>query len=291
MISNKEKNNTVLLDSLMKYILPFFNKNIIKKKKQSKLEALVKEEKTKLKPLELIFLEDLINPFPKDKDIKIINKTKKQDTSQFIEIEKNNENNNDINEIINECSIMAERKKGSRDNFAYSVSIKYEENENEEKLNVKVRFDNYSKNEISKQINKLKDDKKEYSFTITKDKENKTKDNYSVNLVYENNYEKERLSITYKSIIGTYLYKRLESLQDFSDRVPGKHMNILPESVMGSILGFTYLGENFMARRADLTGNIAKMVDVHESIHTPNEYETRLLTSWIMTKEMPKYIK
>ena len=185
--------------------------------------------------------------------------------------------------------------------LSYSVSIKYEENETEEKLSVKVKFDNYSINNINNKPlnktllnnNKSKNDKKEYSFVITKekDKENKTKNTYSVDLVYENNYEEERLSINYKSTIGTYLNRRQEALQDFIDRVPGKHLNILPESLMGGILGFTYLGENFMARRADLTGNTAKMVDIHECIHTPDEYETRILTSWIMTKEMPKYIK
>jgi len=33
------------------------------------------------------------------------------------------------------------------------------------------------------------------------------------------------------------------------------------------------------------------MVDIHESIHTPDEYETRILTDWIMMKQRPKYIK
>ena len=76
-----------------------------------------------------------------------------------------------------------------------------------------------------------------------------------------------------------------------TNRVPLKWLNILPESQMGGILGFTYLGENFMGRRADLTGKTARMVDIHESIHTPDEYETRILTSWIMKKLKPKYIK
>jgi len=46
-----------------------------------------------------------------------------------------------------------------------------------------------------------------------------------------------------------------------------------------------------MGRRADLTGQTARMVDIHESIHTPDEYETRVLTSWIMEKVRGKYIK
>ena len=319
MISNREK-DSLLLNTLVKYILPIFNtlknskgifgaqkisskfsreNNTKNKKKGSKLEELVKNEKTKLKPLALIFLEDLIDSLLKtNKEIKIIKKTEIQD---FFEIEKNDNTNKD-NELEIKYSIALERKKENRDNFAYSVSIKYEENENEEKLDVKVKLDNkvtldnYSLNNktlIKNNKNEFIGDKKEYSFVITKekDKENKAKDNYSISLVYENNYEKERLNINYKYTIGTYLNKRQEALQDFTDRVPGKHMHILPESLMGGVLGFTYLGENFMARRADLAGEIAKMVDIHESIHTPNEYETRILTSWIMSKEMPKYIK
>ena len=67
-----------LLDSLLKYIFPVFNKKDTKnKKKQGKLEELVKEDKTKLKPLELIFLEDMIKSFLKNNDdIKIIKKEK-----------------------------------------------------------------------------------------------------------------------------------------------------------------------------------------------------------------------
>ena len=80
-------------------------------------------------------------------------------------------------------------------------------------------------------------------------------------------------------------------MHDFSDRVPGKFVNVFPESVMGGVLGFTYLGENFMGLRADLAGKMKKMVDIHESIHTPDEYETRILTDWIMMKQRPKYIK
>ena len=40
-----------------------------------------------------------------------------------------------------------------------------------------------------------------------------------------------------------------------------------------------------------LAGKTARMVDIHESIHTSDEYETRVLTSWIMEKGRGKYIK
>ena len=80
-------------------------------------------------------------------------------------------------------------------------------------------------------------------------------------------------------------------MHNFEDRVPGKHVNVFPESIMGGVLGFTYLGENFMGLRADLTGRLKNMVDIHESIHTPDEYETRILTDWIMSKPKGKYVK
>jgi len=110
------------------------------------------------------------------------------------------------------------------------------------------------------------------------------------NVVYLEDYEKERQSAVYDSTISAYLNRRQDALQDFTDRVPGKHVDILPPSVMGGILGFTYLGQDRMALRDDLIG-LKKMVDIHESIHTPDEYETRVLTDWIMSKEKVRYIK
>ena len=80
-------------------------------------------------------------------------------------------------------------------------------------------------------------------------------------------------------------------MHDFSDRVPGKHVDTLPGNLMGNVLGFTYLGQDRMTLRDDLVGKTKKMVDIHESIHTPDEYETRRLTDWIMSKANSKYIK
>ncbi|MBW2975945.1 hypothetical protein KY347_00705 [Candidatus Woesearchaeota archaeon] len=273
-------NSRLLRDSLVRYVFPFLNKNNAKKRKQSRLEETVNREKAKLKPLELVFLEDLVNSFLADKKTGMSDKIKTQNISLLGD-------SGDGKDLL--MQFAAERKKEDKGKLPYSVSIKYEQNEGKEELSIKIKLGSSSKNEKSEKVNGLEEDKKEYSFVIAK--ENKAKDSYSLSLVYENNYEQERLSVTYKSTIGTYLNRRQEAINDFTDRVPGKHMHILPESLMGGILGFTYLGENFMARRADLTGETAKMVDIHESIHTPNEYETRVLTSWIMAKERLKYIK
>ena len=61
--------------------------------------------------------------------------------------------------------------------------------------------------------------------------------------------------------------------------------------MMGSVLGFTYLGQGYMALRDDLAGKTKRMVDIHESIHTPDEYETRILTDWIMSRPRNKYVR
>lgn len=86
-----------------------------------------------------------------------------------------------------------------------------------------------------------------------------------------------------------YLHQREEMLTDWSLRVPGKHVSRLPVTMMGGILGFTYLGAGQMTLRDDLVGERSREVDVHESIHTPDEYETRVLTRWILTKESNTY--
>lgn len=86
-----------------------------------------------------------------------------------------------------------------------------------------------------------------------------------------------------------YLQQREEMLADWSLRVPGKHVSRLPVTMMGGILGFTYLGAGQMTLRDDLVGERSREVDVHESIHTPDEYETRVLTRWILTKEPNTY--
>lgn len=113
----------------------------------------------------------------------------------------------------------------------------------------------------------------------------------SSNVVYLDDYRQKRQNADYESTTGTYLNRRQQALNDFSDRVPGKWVDVFPANMMGSVLGFTYLGQGYMALRDDLTGKTKKMVDIHESIHTPDEYETRILTEWIMSRLRIKYIK
>src|SRR3989338_11472290 len=168
------------------------------------------------------------------------------------------------------------QKNDNNKNNNYSILIEYKENESNEKLKILIE----------------KDDKEVYSAEILNKKE--LKDGvvpYAISISYKNDYSEERLSITYKQQIKNYLKQHIESKEDTSSMVSLKWLNILPETLMGGVLGFTYIGDPSMGRRADLTGKTARMVDIHESIHTPDEYETRILTSWIMEKVKGKYVK
>lgn len=133
-------------------------------------------------------------------------------------------------------------------------------------------------------------DEEEQELSDLVDK-NKINGNNHENLAYVDNYQQEREGIIYSSVIGAYLDRRLESMHDFTDRVPGKNLETFPVSGNEGLYGYTFLGDIKAWRRDDLSGNFAKMVDIHESIHTPDEYETRILTDWIMTMPLIKYKK
>ncbi|MBI2541228.1 hypothetical protein HYV80_00770 [Candidatus Woesearchaeota archaeon] len=171
---------------------------------------------------------------------------------------------------------LSRKKISGKKSGGYLISIQYGESQTGGRLSVSV-----------------KENGKEKYFsesTIQKDEKGKIAP-YSFKVTYEDRYGEERLTITYRQQLKSYMKQHIESKEDMTNMVPLKWLNILPESTMGGVLGFTYLGENFMGRRADLTGKTARMVDIHESIHTPDEYETRILTSWIMEKARSKYVK
>lgn len=172
----------------------------------------------------------------------------------------------------------------------YSISISYENNGWEEKLDIEIRNNKNNNYKISiiKQKN-LPDMQVSLSHSLT-NRANFFENNYSIKINYEYRNNEEKLNVSYGYNIG-YLQKHIEGKNDFTERVPLKWLNILPETMMGGVLGFTYIGDPSMGRRADLTGQTARMVDIHESIHTPDEYETVCLTRWIMSKEKSRYIK
>ena len=53
------------------------------------------------------------------------------------------------------------------------------------------------------------------------------------------------------------------------------------------LYGFTYLGTNYMAinRNLDYAPEIKRETELHEAIHTNDEYETRVLTWWMLSKD------
>ena len=251
-----ERIESELLPTLLNYVVPFVEKKIKSKyKKPNNLENIVNEPKFEVN------------------DIRELESLLAQNLSKNIRLNKKTEVIS--NSLIYSLS-LTKRKNNSEKNNKYSVSIKYEENGTGERLKISIK----------------KDDKEAYSTELT-DKKG-TRDRvapYSIVILYEDRYGEERLSITYRQQLKNYMQQHANSKEDMSNMVPLKWLNILPETMMGGILGFTYLGDNSMGRRADLTGKTARMVDIHESIHTPDEYETRVLTSWIMEKARGKYIK
>ena len=259
-----EKIESELLLTLFDYIIPLLNKKIItktiqeKEQKSGNLENIVNNQQPKINFKDLRELESLL-----------IN-----NLGQNIKFNKNVGVNS--NNIFYSLNLKRQKNNNEKKSNNYSISIKYEENQEEDKLKISV-------NRAEKEV---------YSAEIIDKKDLKDKvAHYSVKITYEDNYNEERLSINYKQQLKNYRQQHIESKEDMTNRVPLKWLNILPETMMGGVLGFTYLGENFMGRRADLTGSTARMVDIHESIHTPDEYETRILTSWIMEKVKSRYVK
>lgn len=301
-MKNEKTKNPLMKDSLLNYILPFIKLSYSDKDKSNTTDKNIKknlEEKLKAKeakeyPEELFFL----NKFFSDNVSKIKQKEKnlrkKPDKNlEFIFWEEHEKTQN-INANSFNYEIISGKKSGNQD---YKISITYTSDFSEENLNILISLDNYhltnpaqNKNNLNTQ-NNYKSDINTYAFSITRKKDNLSEKGYEVKISYEKNYEEERLSISYKLFLKDYLKKRENAMQDFSDRVPGKFVNVFPESLMGGILGFTYLGDHSIGLRADLTGEKKRMVDIHESIHTPDEYETRVLTDWIMKKEKVKYFR
>tara|TARA_Y100000310_G_C20570602_1_gene757803 strand:- start:292 stop:1041 length:750 start_codon:yes stop_codon:yes gene_type:complete len=156
----------------------------------------------------------------------------------------------------------------------YSVDVSYVDDGLTEETEIKVSVRDEVEEEISK-----------YSVKVSKGLSEEEK-GYSIFIKYEG--KGKSVGVEYSIPISLYLELREEALQDFTNAVD-KSLEILPPSIMGGVLGFTYLGENYMARRSDLTGGKAYMVDVHEAIHTPDEYETRVLVSWMLSRTVSVY--
>ncbi|RMF06335.1 hypothetical protein D6764_02445 [Candidatus Woesearchaeota archaeon] len=88
-------------------------------------------------------------------------------------------------------------------------------------------------------------------------------------------------------VLSSYLEQWESERNDFTRRVPFKIVRKQPKNIMGGVLGYTILNEGWIVLRDDLEGDLKHLVDVHESIHTPDEYETRVITSWMLSDEKP----
>lgn len=261
---------TLLKDILKYVILPVQSKG--KKTKSSAkefdeisfLEALVKklrkagkgrkEVRNKKKISEDTALEEILK-IATDKE------TKQKHVDYSLEIERDSEN-----EALKD----------------YDVSIKYHEDDSEERIDIELKPNKKAKQELKEE---------NYTFSMIREKESsEPKKGHSIDIKYTGTYKKEHVTINYNIPLLNYEEKKEINKQDFSNLAANKWVDIFPESQMGGILGFTYLGDNYQALRADmLYSPIGKMVDLHEAIHTPDEHETRVLTEWMMDIKKPVY--
>jgi len=88
-----------------------------------------------------------------------------------------------------------------------------------------------------------------------------------------------------------YLLDLEKSKVDFTNRIPDKVIE--KERLPWGFYGYTYLGHNkaWLNERLDETPDKKYNTDLHEVIHTENEYETRVLTDWMLDTNKEKLRK
>jgi len=87
--------------------------------------------------------------------------------------------------------------------------------------------------------------------------------------------------------VSSYTQQLIKKRDDFLHNVPNKNLKWHPTQLMGGVLGYTYLGAGTINKRDDLVfkPGLSYEVDVHESIHTEWEYQTRILTAWMLSED------
>src|SRR3989338_5827066 len=97
-----------------------------------------------------------------------------------------------------------------------------------------------------------------------------------------NNYKKEN-----------YLKSWWEQKRDTIKFIPLTRIEYFPEQGFEGLYGWTYRLEGKIHLRQGLKEEKKRETDIHESIHTSDEYETRILTKWILEEEnlKEKYYK
>lgn len=103
--------------------------------------------------------------------------------------------------------------------------------------------------------------------------------------IKNNQYVKKILnSVNYSTFIQSYFEDLLRQRQDFTNNIPNKKLIVEPKSILGGVLGWTILGWDTMGKRSDMIySHMNRYVEVHEGIHTDDEYETRVISDWMLS--------
>jgi len=255
----------LLLKDILRYIVPAVD---------SKVERNFGKEKD-----EFSFLEALVKKLAKRPEKEIKNKKKLSEDTALEEVLRVVEDKKTKAKHV-EYGLEIGREAENEALKDYSVSIKYHEDGSEERIDIELKPTEKAKRE----------GKEEQSFSALREKEPGEEKGYSIDIQYSGNYGKEHVTINYNIPLLDYEEKKEINKQDFSNRAANKWVDIFPEAQMGGVLGFTFLGDNYQALRADMLYSPLKtMVDLHEAIHTPDEHETRVITSWMMDVKKPVY--
>ena len=98
--------------------------------------------------------------------------------------------------------------------------------------------------------------------------------------------------IGYKPTARDYMKEFVRNLSDFTNLIPNKRLEKRQPNQMDGAYGFTYAPPalDYICLDSTLVGKFKEEVDVHESIHTEDEYETRVLSRWMVeNKEKDRY--
>ena len=98
---------------------------------------------------------------------------------------------------------------------------------------------------------------------------------------YENKSEKRQQTKTHFPV-DSYLDRFRADQKDLLKFLPFVGVSKFPLNGNRGLYGWTYRNSGKINVREDLEGEKKTEVLVHEAIHTPDEYETRRLTEWII---------
>ncbi len=87
----------------------------------------------------------------------------------------------------------------------------------------------------------------------------------------------------------SYFHRFREERRDITRFLPATTLQTFPRQGNERLYGWTHRQKDGIIHvREDLQGEKRIETIIHESIHTPDEYETRRLTEWIMESMFPK---